>query len=333
MELSDRKKKILCMAIEEYIKDCSPITSGGIKDVTSLNCSTATLRSELNALEAMGFLKQLHTSGGRIPTVQGYRYYVENLLQSVTASDKDLESVENIISSRTSSLNDIVSGIAKTVSKATNYPTVVMVDGFENFVLSEFKLIPLLEDKIMVLIGTIAGYITQTLDVHATAEDCLDASKYLTNHFKGETIGFMIDNIEQFEKGMHGEIKAFQAVVNSLIDGLKQLNQQKYLNVRREGSAKLLEDNQNLEDAKKVLNVLEDETELSSILELKGKGNIEVTVADEESAKCSVVKAPICVNGRQLASIGVIGPQRMDYAGIAAALKVVIDNLNNLKGE
>ena len=333
MELSDRKKKILCMAIEEYIKDCSPITSGGIKDVTSLNCSTATLRSGLNALEAMGYLKQLHTSGGRIPTAQGYRYYVENLLQSVEATEAELDDVKKIISSRTSSLNDIITGIAKIVSKATNYPTVVMVDGFENLVLSEFKLIPLLEDKIMVLIGTIAGYITQTLDVKASPQDCQDASNYLTNHFKGETIGFMIENIEQFEKGMHSEIKAFQTVVNSLISGLKQLNKQKYLNVRREGSAKLLEDNNDVEDAKKVLNVLEDEKELSSMMEIKGKGDIEVTVADEDSAKCSVVKAPICVNGRQLASIGVIGPQRMDYAGIASALKVVIDNLNNLKGE
>lgn len=332
MELSDRKKKILCMAVEEYIKDCSPITSGGIKDVTSLNCSTATLRNELNALEAMGFLKQLHTSGGRIPTAQGYRYYVENLLHSASASERELDEVKEVISSRTSSLTDIISGIAKIVSKATNYPTVVMVDGVDNLVLTEFRIIPLLDDKVMVLIGTIAGYINQTLDVKASVEDCLDASTYLTNHFKGETIGFMIENIDQFEEGMKLEIQTFQSLVNSLINGLKVLNK-RYLNVRREGSAKLLEDNGDVEGAKKVFNVLEDEEELSSIMEIKGEGDIEVTVADEDSAKCSVVKAPICVNGRQLASIGVIGPQRMDYAGIASALKVVIDNLNNLKGE
>ena len=87
-----------------------------------------------------------------------------------------------------------------------------------------------------------------------------------------------------------------------------------------------------MEEAKKALKVLDDEKELSSILELEGKGDIEVTVAEEDDS-CSVVKAPLCVNGRQLASIGVIGPQRMDYAGIASALKVVIDNLNDLKGE
>lgn len=330
MELSERKKKILCSAVEEYIRDCSPITSGGIKDTTLLNCSTATLRSELNALEAMGFLKQLHTSGGRVPTAQGYRYYVENLLEEGSATSKELDEVKDIITSRTSSLNDIVSKIAKVVSKATNYPTVVMMDGYENLVLSEFKLLPLIEDKVMVLIGTITGYITETIDVKASVQDCDDASKYLTNHFKGETLGYMIENIEQFEKGMHGEIAAFQAVVNSLIHGLKRLNKQRYLDVRREGSVKLLEDN--IEEGKKILNVLENENELSSMLEMSGKGDVEVTVGDENDS-CSVVKAPICVNGKQLASIGVIGPQRMDYAGIASALKVVIDSLKDIKGE
>ena len=332
MELSDRKKKILCMAIEEYIKDCSPITSGGIKDVTSLNCSTATLRNELNALEAMGFLKQLHTSGGRIPTAQGYRYYVENLLEGATASEKELDEVKDLISSKTSSLNEIVTGIAKIVSKATNYPTVIMVDGVDNLVLTDFKIIPLLEDKVMVLIGTIAGYINQTLDISASVEDCNNASIYLTKHFKGETIGFMIDNIDQFEEGMKSEIEAFESVVNNLISGLKKLNSQRYLNVRREGSGKLLENKNEVESAKKVLDVLDDEKQLSSIMELEGKGDIEVTIAGDGES-CSVVKAPIKVDGRQLASIGVIGPQRMDYAGIASALKVVIDNLNNLKGE
>lgn len=331
MVLNERRKQILTLAVEEYIRDCSPITSGGIKDVASLNCSTATLRNELSTLEAMGFLKQLHTSGGRIPTVQGYRYYVENLLSSAQASNKELEDVKKIISSRTSSLTDIVTGIAKIVSKATNYPTAIMVSGVEHLVLNEFKIIPLLDEKIMVLIGTMSGYINQTIEVKASAKDCEDASNYLTKHFRGETIGYMIENINQFEKGMKSEIKSFEGVVNSLIEGLKNLNKQKYLDVRREGSGKILSSSDK-ESAQKVLDVLDDEKELSSILEVKGE-DIEVTVADEDNAKCSVVKAPICVNGKQLASIGVIGPQRMDYAGIASALKVVIDNLREIKGE
>lgn len=332
MELSERKKQILCMAVEEYIKDSAPITSGGIKD-KGLDCSTATLRNELNALEAMGFLKQLHTSGGRVPTVQGYRFYVENLLSGVKATDKELEDVRALISSRTNSLNEIISGIAKIVSHATNYPTVVMLDGVDNLLLNEFKIIPLLENKVMVLIGTMAGYITNTLDISASMQECQDASNYLTKNFKGTSIGFMIENMTELQEGMNGEIQAFQSIVDSLIGGLKKLNSQKLINVSREGSVKLLENGKSVEEAKKVLSVLDDKEKLEESLTLSGKGEIEVSVADEEGSECSVVKAPILVQGRQLASIGVIGPQRMDYSGIASALKVVIDQLREMKGD
>ncbi len=332
MELSQRKKQILFNAIEEFIKDSNPITSSGIKDVASLDCSTATLRNELNTLEAMGFLKQLHTSGGRVPTPQGYRFYVEHLLQGVKATDSEIEEVHSLISSRSNSLNDLVSGIAKIVSKATNYPTVVMMNNYEDLILTEFKIIPLLESKVMVLIGTIAGYITNTLDIHAGGQECQDATEYLTKNFKGCTIKEMVDNIEGIEYGMQEEIQAFQTIVDSLIGGLKRLNQQKLIDVRREGAVKLLENSKTVDEAKKVLNMLDDNQKLENALNLSGDG-IQVDVAEEEGKEASVVKAPIVVGGRQLASIGVIGPQRMDYSRIASALKLVIDELGNLKGD
>lgn len=332
MELSKRKKQILFRAIEEFIKDSSPITSGGIKDVASLDCSTATLRNELNTLEAMGFLKQLHTSGGRVPTPQGYRFYVEELLQGVSATNAELEDVHKLISSRTNSLTEMVSGIAKIVSKATNYPTVVVMNGLDDLVLTEFKIIPLLDDKVMVLIGTIAGYITNTLEINAGLNECQDASIYLTKNFKGCTIREMVENIEAIEYGMKDEIKAFENIVDSLVGGLKKLNEQRLIDVRREGAVKLLENSKTVDEAKKVLNMLEDRDKLENAVSVSGEG-IEVDVAEEEGHDASVVKAPIVVGGRQLASIGVIGPQRMDYSRIASALKLVIDELKSLKGD
>ena len=113
MELSGRKRRILVSAIEDYIKDCAPITSGNLKETKDMGCSSATLRAELNALEAMGYLRQLHTSGGRVPTAQGYRFYAENMLKEIKATDHELESVRKLIENRTQSLGDIVSGIAK----------------------------------------------------------------------------------------------------------------------------------------------------------------------------------------------------------------------------
>ncbi len=334
MELSARRKQILCKAVEEFIKDSSPITSSGIKDVASLDCSTATLRSELNTLEAMGFLKQLHTSGGRVPTAQGYRYYVEELLRGVKATEQELEEVRKLISSRTNSLTELVAGIAKIVSQATNYPTVVMMNNYNDLLLTEFKLIPLLDNKVMVLIGTIAGYINSTIETQATSLECQDASEYLTKNFKGWTIGEMLEDIETYEFGMQDEIQAFQTIVDSLVGGLKKLNNQKLIDVRREGAVKLIENSKNVDEAKQVLNMLDDREKLEDALVLSGNKDIEVTVAEEQEGNvASVVKAPIVVGGKQLASIGVIGPQRMDYSKIASALKLIIEELGHLKGE
>ena len=323
MELSERKIKILTIAIEEFIKDSAPITSGSVKDRTSLDVSTATLRAELNALEAMGFLKQLHTSGGRIPTAQGYRFYVENMLKNIKASNAELEDVRKLIENRTQSLENIVAGIAKIISKATNYPTVVLVNGIENLVLQE---------KVMVLIGTNYGYITNTMDVKASAQNCEDASNYLTKYFKGETMGFMLDNIDQFKKGMSGEIEAFQSVVDSIVVGLSKLNKQKLLNVQVDSVADLVDKEKDISEAKKVLKTLSDKEELIEVLD-DDEQNISAVIADENDEKCSVVKAPIIVDGNKLASIGVFGPQNMNYMGIASALKVVVDELKKEKGE
>ena len=107
-ELSERKKLILCSAIDDYIKDASPITSGSVKDRHINDVSTATLRNELNALEAMGYLKQLHTSGGRVPTTDGYRYYVSTLLENFQVSKKQLKKVESDLNNRTNSLKEIL---------------------------------------------------------------------------------------------------------------------------------------------------------------------------------------------------------------------------------
>lgn len=324
MELSQRKIKILNSAVEEFIKDSAPITSMSVKDKTALDVSTATLRNELNALEAMGFLKQLHTSGGRVPTAQGYRFYVENLLRDVKATNGELEEVRTIIENRTQSLADMISKIAKVISKATNYPTVVMMNGIENLILTEFKIIPLLDEKCMVLIGTNYGYISETMDFSATLENCHDASNYLTKYFKGETMGYLLDNIDEYMRGMSGEIKAFQGVVNNIIKGLSRLNKQKLLNVQTDGMAELVDKDDDIKGTKKIIKMLNDKEELIEVLD-KTEDKISADVTED----LSVIKAPIIVGGNKLASIGVIGPQKMDYSGIASALKVVIDELNN----
>ena len=76
--LDDRKRKILQAIVEEYIESAEPVSSGSL--VKSLNCSSATIRNEMAELEQEGYLDKPHTSAGRIPSQQGYRYYIDELL-------------------------------------------------------------------------------------------------------------------------------------------------------------------------------------------------------------------------------------------------------------
>ena len=125
--LSERKKQILLSAVEDYIQQASPITSSVIQHKYASGLSTATLRNELNALEAMGFLKQLHTSSGRVPTSKGYRFYVNSMMGDLPLDKSVLDEIHSLFEKRTIYLGDMINEIASVISKATNYPTVVMV--------------------------------------------------------------------------------------------------------------------------------------------------------------------------------------------------------------
>ena len=110
--LSDRKREILINAVGNYIDNALPITSGNVQSSVFTTLSSATLRNELNALEAMGYLKQLHTSGGRVPTTDGYRYYVSTLLENFQVSESELKKVETDLQNRTNSLKEILGEIS-----------------------------------------------------------------------------------------------------------------------------------------------------------------------------------------------------------------------------
>src|SRR5574344_1977424 len=195
---SERKKLILFSAIEDYIQFANPITSGSVHDKYIKDISSATLRNELSALEAMGYLKQLHVSSGRIPTSKAYRLYVNGLMGSTHFSKSELESVRGIISKRTSYLTDIISQVAGVVSQATNYPTVVVLDGYDNLPIESIKIIPLIDNSALLLINTKNGIINGQFSLSSgiTEENCIDASNYLTKKFYGKSIEFMKLNIQ-----------------------------------------------------------------------------------------------------------------------------------------
>lgn len=333
-ELSDRKKNILCSAIEDYIKDASPITSGAVKDKHIKDVSTATLRNELNALEAMGYLKQLHTSGGRIPTTEGYRYYVSSLLENFEVDESTLNKVDSDLKERTTSLKEILSSVANMVSKATNMPTVIFSNGYDKLIIEDIKIIPLIDGEALVLFKTKSGIVNHTLKVHASEKACNDAGKFLSKKFNGKTIGELLQGDILYTS--ISEVDSFKALIDNLIVSMRQFINTKKLDIRNQSAGKLLDENQHqsVVDTKKILNLLDDEEDLCEVVEADENKEITITLGDENQKVegCALIKAPIIINGTPVASLAVIGPERMDYASIASAIKVVMNELNDNKG-
>ena len=133
IKISDRKREILFNAVESYIENASPITSEKVQSSLFTNLSSATLRNELNALEQMGYLKQLHTSSGRVPTTKAYRFYVDNLLNNNTFDEKIINEIKDKFVVRSTFLSDVLNDIAKSINEITNFPTYVKIKGYLYF--------------------------------------------------------------------------------------------------------------------------------------------------------------------------------------------------------
>ena len=332
MKLSERKHFILCSVIEDYIKDATPITSGAVQDRHIPKVSTATLRNELNALESMGYLKQVHTSSGRIPTAEGYKYYVATLLEDFQVSEDNLQRVQNMLDSETNSLTQILSGIAELISKATNYPTVMIANGYDKLIIEEVKIIPVIDNEALVLFRTHSGIVKNSMQTNASEKVCDDASLFLTRKFAGKTIGEMLEG-DTLAKSL-GEIQNFKSLVDGLLESMRKFVSKTNIDIRGESAANLLDENEKrtVKQTKNILNLLQDKEELCNQIDTES-GDISVKIGNENEniEGCALITAPIVIKGTPVASIAVIGPDRMDYANIAGALKIVMNELKKNK--
>lgn len=335
--LSDRKKTILFSAIDNYIKQASPITSLLVQQTQLHDISTATIRNELSTLEAMGFLKQLHTSSGRVPTSQGYRFFVNEILKTTPNNPKALKQVKEQMFARTNNLSEIVDTIAKTISNTTNYPTVVMLDGFDNLIVSSIQILFMISGQVLVLIQTNVGAISNTIlaPSNITKQDCDNASKIFTDIFAGKSVKFLTQNMNDFNQSIQNSMKNYEEVFKLVLSVLASYQNNTNSNVSNKTLIKMLESPEitSVEKAKNILSVLDDKQSLQNVFDTTDEEGIVVKIGDENNIEklndCAVIQTPLILDGKKVATVGIIGPERIDYATVASVLKFVSDELKN----
>lgn len=338
-KLSDRKREILINAVGNYIDNALPITSGNVQSSVFTTLSSATLRNELNALEEMGYLKQLHTSGGRVPTSEGYKFYVETLLKSSDFDSDVVDKIKNKFVSRSNFILDVVDGLAKNVSDVLKLPTFIEMHNYENLTLKNINIIPLITGQALLLVQTDAGIINNTISLsgNITEDNCKDASKFLSINLGNKKIKDILENIDYYNDLFRNQIQYFQEFFCFITDTLKAYSQSNAIKTHS-NVTELLENNdyKDLDSAKKFLSLVQDEKEISKIItKIDNTSNNDIVYSIGEEGKdefddYSIIKANYSLKNGVVASIGVVGPKRLDYYRIASALKFITEEIAEL---
>ncbi len=330
-ELSERKKKILHALVDLYITTGQPVSSADIQSRYLPEVSSATVRAELSALEALGFIEQPHTSAGRVPLKSAYKFYVESIHQSsgdhtTMLTDIETEIIRNRFMQNIQEIEDISKEAARIISDITNYTSFFVEKSSGNVEIEEIQLVKLKKGKALVLIVTNQGIISdKAIDIsEGVRPEYVDAASGVLNKvFQGKTISeissFNFDEIDE-------EIKGFQEIFNEVVNILKIYITEHSDNVFVEGALKMLDypEYNNVEDAKNFLSVISDKETFTELMTSEDSSiEFSVRIGKEDSGvdKCAIITASYKVGDDVMGQAGVIGPERMDYKKVIGVLE------------
>ena len=328
--LDNRKKKILQAIIEEYIDTAEPVSSGNL--VKELNCSSATIRNDMAELEKIGFIEKPYTSAGRIPSQKGYRYYIDELLRDDKLTLKEMQYIKSKLETTVNELEDLTKIATTTLSELTHYTTIAIGPKIEKHTILDVKFVLLGSRVMMAIILTDSGIIREAIikfDEDVTEEQIKSLNNIFANHMVGKPIDQLGDNIESFiTTEMKNSISIIQKIITE-IDKLFKESDELYL----EGTNKSfdLPEFQKAELAKNFMNVLDAKDLVSEVLNTGIAEDINVYIGDElhdEKLKdFSVVTFNHLLGDKDIGTIGIIGPTRMDYSKVISIMKYISKKL------
>ena len=329
--LNERKKKILQAIIELYINTAEPVSSNAILESYDLDCSSATIRNEMMELEHLGFLEKPHTSSGRIPSEKGYRFYVDELLNDEKISLDEIQYIKSKLETKVNEIEELTRIATNTISDITHYTTVAI--GPNNNIIKDIKFVLLGSRLLMAVILTESGAIKETIikfDEDITNSQIEGLNYIFNNRLRGKPLEKIDKPMEEYIISAMSDqadvIKPIIAQMNKKIDETEKL----YL----KGANRLFdypEFNQ-IDIAKNFLSVLDTKEPMLELLNSGLAKEINVYIGEEnqkeELKDLSIITFKHTVGGRDIGTIGIIGPKRMDYSKVISIMKYISKKLN-----
>ncbi len=333
MELSDRKRAILKSVVDAYIATGEPVGSKYLTTNADFHVSSATLRNEMNALEAMGYLEQPHTSAGRVPTAKGYRTYVENLMNRYYLAMEEVEVLDEVIENKLQEMSVLMEEASRAIGEVTNYTSFAFIGGsgseadrYETLLIGEydFLLIMICKD------GSVRSRQVKTQEpINASVmESAKNALNKCFVNITPEQVN--LNTVLEFENEM-GEHKSFASMLLRVVN--EMFNSFDSEKVHIEGVTKLLSHPEffNVAKVQSVLSMIEERKRFSELMKKAVPGQTSIIFGEEATdiapPGTGFVFHPISVGGKVIGAVGVIGPKRMDYKKVIASLDYFAEGL------
>ena len=331
--LDERKKRVLQAIVEEYIKTAEPVSSNAIMNLEGLEYSSATIRNEMAELEKLGYIEKTHISSGRVPSEKGYRFYVDELLEDDKITVDEIEYISNKLETKVNELEDLTQIASSTISEVTHYTTVSIGPNTDVQKIESIKFVLLHPRMMMAVILTDNGLVKETIikfDEDITENQVNTLNYMFNNKLKGEPIT-KID--KPLEKYLVDEMRYSVNLIKPIIEQMKKVVEEE--RVHLEGTKQLFElpEFNSLEVAKNFVNIIDEKEFMADMLNNGYAKDINVYIGEEnekeELKDFSIVTFKHRIGNKDLGTIGIIGPKRMDYSKVISVMKYISKKLNN----
>ena len=337
MELTERKRQILKIVVEGYIRTAEPVGSKVIAAQMAGKVSSATIRNELADLVELGYLEQPHTSAGRIPSPKGYRLYVNELMEEQRLSIAETERINQALEIKMEELDRVISQAGRAVSSFVNYPTYMAAARKKTVTARRFELLPVDDHSCIVVMMMDSSKVkSQLLRMQLRVD--LDQFPVLINllnsHFvkvSAEEMNLRLMNVaEQIPPHM---FLLLSQIISYAADCLEEAGQREIITSGAKELLKLPE----FRDADKAHQLMSFLTDSKESLPMPDDSPMKILIGPENISDAlkdtSVVVASYDIGDDMRGLIGVVGPTRMDYATVAARLSGFADGLTRLFGK
>ena len=337
MELTERKRQILKVVVEDYIRSAEPVGSKAIAARMGGSVSSATIRNELADLVDMGYLEQPHTSAGRIPSPKGYRLYVNELMEQQRLSLAETERINQSLQMKMEELDRVISQAGRAVSSFVNYPAYVAAAGKKRMTARRFDLLPVDERSCIVVMMMSDSRVKSQLlrlQLKVDLEQLPALVGVLNSHFTGISTEEMNQRLMDIAEQVPPQLfLLLSQTVGYAVDALDEAGQREIITAGANQLLKLPE----FRDADKAHELMSFLSDSKENLPMPEDGPMKILIGPENVSEAlkdtSVVVASYDIGDDMRGLIGVVGPTRMDYATVAARLSGFAEGLTRLFGK